>query len=196
METTHDIGGGEVTAVTEPKAPLSPERAAIRRAADGEINERDAAAQEDALQALLKNVQDAEVEGGSVEQTLKVNLGTSTKPRIVMWTITNVQGRLIRKLTADAEEMARRQNPDSGAAAAAAGFEANKKIVVEGSVNPDLKAGAKRAGITDPTDFLEFALERKSGLIDQIAGHIYSLSGHDRDDVVTASAEETRAAGN
>lgn len=144
---------------------------------------------EDALEYLLSAFTDPD--SVVVTRVLRVNVGAPNKPRILRWTIRNIPGPMIRKIREDAEEQARRTKGSSGAQA---GFDGNVRIVIEGTVDPDVKAGAVSLGVMDSGAFLETALQGKQGLIEQIAGAILTLSGYDDEDV--NDELEARAAGN
>lgn len=123
---------------------------------------------------------------------LRVNLGTPRKPKWVKWDISPLPGPFIRKVmeSVASARSARRQQPgDSNVQ-----FNANVRMVVEGTVYPDIKALAGSTGLADPGAFLEVALERKQGIIEQIAAEIYGLSGYDQGDLQDAA--EVAAAGN
>lgn len=69
--------------------------------------------------------------------------------------------------------------------------QANLRIVVDGTVDPDLKAIAARLGIADPALALRQRFAAKPGLLGLIAGEILALSGYDDEKV-----REAEAAGN
>ena len=119
--------------------------------------------------------------------TLKLKLrvgGTDADPKIIPWIIRAVGIDVIR--SAEREAAGNRQQRRNGE-----GYDelkANLRVVVEGTVQPDLKAAARAKGLADPTMLVQRRFAFKPGLIAQIAGEIMSVSGFDADDV--------RAAGN
>lgn len=177
------------------EAAKAPDPAAAVRRAAGEVGgvvvpSLDAVLQEDATEWLLG----AFHEPPAVENTLLVNVGgVGGARKEISWRIRAIAGPTIRKIRDEAEQVVRRAG-NSGAGAGSAGFRANVKIVIEGTVDPDIRAVAKQSGLVDPSDILEMALQNKQGLIDQIAGSIMTLSGYDQEDV--QDALEVRAAGN
>lgn len=144
---------------------------------------------QDALAYLLDAFHNDE--GQVVERVLRVNVGTPNNPEIIRWVVKNIPGPKIRQIREDAEEKARRTKGSSGATA---GFEGNVRVVIEGTVEPDIKKGAREIGLADPADFLERALLNKQGLIEQLAGAILTLSGYDDEDV--NDELEAKASGN
>lgn len=126
-------------------------------------------------------------------KTLQLNVGTSVAPHWIAWTIRAVEGQVLRTIRARAAEAATRSKGGAQDTADAA-FRANMRVVVEGTVDPDLTEIAKRRGLAHGELVVEDAFKSKQGLIDQIAGEIMSLSGYDDDDV--RDAIEIGAAGN
>lgn len=164
--------------------------ASVRDAAEGKLNASDDAGVPDATEWLLRALQ----EPPHIEHTLIVNVGGVGPDRQeVSWKIKTLEGKLIRKIREDADQVVRRSG-GTGAGTTGASWIANVRIVLEGSVSPDLKAIARQVGVADPTVVLEQALNHKQGLVDQIAGSILQLSGYDNEDV--RDAVEVRAAGN
>lgn len=163
----------------------------VARAASGAIDKDDRNGQEDATAWFLDAFAG---ETPEVQNTLIVNVGgVGDARKDIRWKIKALDGPLIRKIRENAESLVRRQG-SSGAGATSAGFNANVRIVIEGSTDPDIKTLARQQGIADPTAMLEVVLQKKQGLIDQIAGSILTLSGYDQDDV--QDEIEVRAAGN
>lgn len=110
--------------------------------------------------------------------------GGDDDPQILPWIIRAVGIDVIR--TAEREAAGNRQQRRDGQ-----GYDelkANLRIVVEGTVRPDLKPLARGKGLADATVLVQRRFAYRPGLIAQIAGEIMSVSGFDADDV--------RAAGN
>lgn len=165
----------------------------IRRAAaqqDKQADTLNETEQEDATEWLLGAFDDPP----AVTNTLSVNVGgIGSHRREILWEIKAIPGPMIRKIRDQAEMLVRRQGPNPSGMGSA-GFNANVRIVIEGTTSPDIRQVAKRRNVVDAADVLMMALENKQGLIEQIAGSILTLSGYDQDDV--QDALEVRAAGN
>lgn len=180
------------TAVTpRPEPPNAETEKLIRRAAEEGLE--DPVEVEDATSWLLQAFRE---ELPQVTDKLELNVGTPQHPKWIAWEIRSIDGAVIRRIREQAmnQRAVRRSAAGNTAGAADAAFQANVRIVVEGSVNPDVKAVSSSTGLADPAAFLESALDRKQGLIDQLAAEILGLSGYDDDDV--RDAVEIRAAGN
>lgn len=131
-----------------------------------------------------------------VTKTLDLNVGSTQSPKWVKWTIRAVEGPTLRRIRARAaESITRNARSKAGALGDAdAAFRANVEVVVEGTVEPDVRGLARGRGLADPSVLVEEAFRVKQGLIDQVAGEIMSLSGYDDDDV--RDSLELEAAGN
>jgi hypothetical protein len=126
------------------------------------------------------------------QERLYVNVGTPRKPKKILWVIQALERHTIRRIE---ESVTSSRGVQQGRGATPeVRFLTSVRIVVEGTLIPDLKAGAAQTGIISPHDFLEESLKYKSGLIEQIAGEIYGLSGFDQADL--SDATEIQAAGN
>jgi hypothetical protein len=178
---------------TEPEAAAPPARTrreAVKVAADlatgaqknGELTE---AAAESALEWFMGE------EELPVEKVIDVNIGTPDAPRTLAWTITSIGSDKIeqsRKLAQKGGNRASRrlttQAPEIDE------VEANARIVVAGTIDPDLREAARRKGAPNHPDgdlaavqLLKHRLRGKPGLIDRIAVEILALSGYDDDDI-------------
>ena len=126
------------------------------------------------------------------QERLYINVGTPRRPKKILWVIQALDRHTIRRIE---ESVTSSRGVQQGRGASPeVRFITSVRIVVEGTVVPDLKAGAMQIGIGSPHDFLEESLKFKSGLIEQIAGEVYGLSGFDQSDV--SDAVEVAAAGN
>lgn len=184
--TEEDVAAARTTGEQAVRTLAAASQDEISKIADGEATDLPVA---DALDYLVGAFQDPD--SAVVTRVLRVNVGAPQTPKIVRWTIRSISGARIRKIQEDARAEARRVKGQEGTNAVFAG---NLRIVVEGTVDPDLRAGASRFQVADPADFLEVALQSKQGLIDQISGAILTLSGYDEDDV--NDEMEAKAAGN
>jgi hypothetical protein len=122
-----------------------------------------------------------------ITRKLKIRVGGSDEePQMMPWVIRAIGIDVIRQAEREASgqnRAARRANEG--------GYDelkANLRVLVEGTVKPDLRQAAAQAGIADPAILLQRRLAFRPGLIAQLAGEVMSLSGFDADDV--------RAAGN
>lgn len=154
--------------------------ALLDRAAKGTIEQDDSEAIRDASEWLLQSAAHNE----DITHLLELNVGSHTKPELIRWRIRAVDGPVIRKIREEAA--GNREQRRAGVSLlndANRVFAANVKIVVEGTVEPDLKALAAREGHPAAGLMLEDAFRKKQGLIDQIAGEVMAISGYDDEDV-------------
>lgn len=194
--TTLGPSADEMAAQDEALQQRETQRESVRLAAeigsgriDGELS---AEAQDSATEWFLS---DKEI---PMTRTLDINVGTPDQRHVIVWTITAIDGDTIKRARKQAEEggsrAALRRARAAGQAPEVDAQEANARIVVAGSVNPDFRALAKlkmdRQGVSSPPDpdipavmMLKYRLGHKPGLIDLIAGEILSLSGYDDDDI-------------
>lgn len=110
--------------------------------------------------------------------TFELNVGSATNERWVSWTIRAVDMDTLRRI--------RRQASGSRAARRSGGefdeIAANLKVVVEGTVDPNLHEIGQRKNAT-PEAVLTHRFRHKPGLLGQISAEIMSLSGYDDEDV-------------
>lgn len=167
-------------------------RKLMGRAAAGELKvEEDSGEIHDATEWLLGAVSDTE----DITHVLTLNVGSHAKQHKINWTIKALDGAVIRRIREEAagNRAARRQGGASLLADSNRAFQANVKVVVEGTVKPDLKAVAAQRGLAAATLLIEEGFRRKQGMVDQVAAEIMALSGYDDDDV--QDAVEQGAAG-
>lgn len=150
----------------------------VRAAARGEKLAEDEV--HDALEFFLAQ------EGEEVEiepKDLKLNVGTTANPKFIRWVIQPVD---------DAEIVQIRKRATKGSKAARRRGDAEvdenlvaRRIVVKGTIEPDIGELAKQLRLVDPADALltYFRKFGKTGLILQISGEILNISGYDEDDV-------------
>jgi Phage XkdN-like tail assembly chaperone protein, TAC len=183
------------THVEEHEAPepdevrsVDPGREAVRRASQGAT-----LSGEDVDAATEWFLTDEEEEDYEVVQ---LNIGSGDEPRWINWTVRSVDSEVLRRIQRQGQNRAqRRRGARTGALPDVDPQEANARIVVEGTVHPDLADIARRKGVpetADPTSaamtVLKHRFRRKPGLIDQLAGRIMDLSGYDEEDVREAEA--------
>ena len=113
----------------------------------------------------------------SQTEVIELNVGSRNSPRWIEWEVKPVDLETLRRIRKQATSTRRGEQGEIDEIAA------NLRIVVEGTVTPDLKVIAKQQGIIDPADALKLRFGRKPGLLGQIAGEIMSVSGYDDEDV-------------
>jgi hypothetical protein len=120
----------------------------------------------------------------SQTRTIEINVGSPTQEKWIPWEIRAVDLDTLRRIRRQAmgNRAQRRTGGEIDEVAA------NLRIVVEGTVTPDLLQAAKTLGIADASEALRQRFSRKPGLLGQIAGEIMSLSGYDDEDVREAAA--------
>lgn len=172
VRTAAAVGAGEL------KGPLTPE------------------AQASALDWFLS---DEEV---PMSYKLLVNIGPPDEKVEVDWTITAISSDTLKAARAAAREGNRNRRRGIAAAGVPAEIdelEMNSRIIVAGSIDPNLIEAAKarmdraRSGgmqvpehpdpMTPAVQLLQNRLKHKPGLIDQIAMEILRISGYDDDDI-------------
>lgn len=124
------------------------------------------------------------------EQTIDLNIGTTRNRRWIAWTIRAVDTDVLKRIRRDAEgNRARRRGRTEGAGDIDP-QEANLRIVLAGTIEPDLREICRMKGAPEhvdpdvaPLQLLKHRFRTKPGLIDQIAGEVMSLSGYDEDDL-------------
>ena len=176
-------GTGELRGRDDSQRESLPGKEAVRAAAAGaKLTPED---QDAALEWFLST----DPEEDDEVTTIEINVGTADKPRFIPWTIRSIDLDVLRRI--------RRQAMSGNRAARRAGGQevdeiaANLRIILEGTVKPDIAAAARELGIADPATALRLRFKRKPGLLGQIAAEIMSLSGYDEEDV-----REAQAAGN
>lgn len=160
---------------------------------------------QDALEWLLDDTDEDE---GDLTHTLEINVGgpakddgTSDDPRRpvrwIKWVIEPVDEGVIRKILNNAGDGGggrRRRRQGQSTEAGSQGADANLKIIVAGTVDPDLTVAAQTKNIADPSLIVRMRFKKKPGLLGQIADAIMELSGFNNEDV--RDGREAAAAGN
>jgi hypothetical protein len=176
-------------------------RELIDAAAEGRKLEPEAATS--ALDWLLTD----EPEEAIPTHTLELNVGGAARedgtavhpdnpPQWIKWTVQAVEEGVIRRIFREAaaatagagNRAARRRRTGEG------NDDANLRIVVAATVDPDLRSAAHQKGIADPSTVVRMRFKHKAGLLGAIADAVMDLSGFNDDDV--RDAREVRAAGN
>jgi hypothetical protein len=124
-----------------------------------------------------------------------LNVGTSADPRWITWTIRSVPGPTLRAIRARAaDQLGQNRGRNASLEDTNTAARANAEIIVEGTVEPNLRQVAAGRGLADPTVLVEEAFKHKPGLIDQLSAAVMELSGYD--DSAMRDHMEVTAAGN
>lgn len=172
-------GDGPADEAAEPRSGAE----LIRAAADGKelTNEE----RVDALDWFMGDDESA------FTHAIEVNVGTPKKAKWLTWEIRPVDLDTLKRIREKSQGGTRQQRRRSQATGEIDEVEANIRIVIEGTVAPDLTEIAHSKRLTDPGDVLRRKFAHKPGLLGQIAGEIMSISGYDDEDI-----REVDAAGN
>lgn len=165
------------------------DRDLIRRAAgpegDGKGSDLDVPEQITALDWFLS---DAPV---AVEYTFDINIGNPRDQRWVKWTIQAVDVDVLRRIRKEAEGPRRtRRARQPGETPEVDQQEMSARIVVAGTIDPDLRGIARMKGAPEHPDpdvaaiqVLKHRFRHKPGLIDQLSIEVMALSGYDDEDI-------------
>lgn len=132
------------------------------------------------------------------EHTLLIDVGTPAKAHKIKWRIRSITGPQIDEIREGA--MGNRQQRRAGVSIVpsaqdrARAEQAQFRIIIAGTVDPDIRAVTLSTGLASPEEFLKDAFKYDSGLIDQIANAILALSAYD--DELVQDEVEVGAAGN
>lgn len=155
-------------------------------------------AQMDALEWLLAD--DAEEDAAFSVRNIEVNVGTPQMPKWVAWTIRNVDRGLLKQLQ-EQRGGSRAQRRGQIAGGELDPEAVSLRIVSHGTLSPDLDEAARVKQVKVAPDphlhrmqILAHRFRNKPGLVDQLAGEIFDLSGYDEGAI--REAKEVRAAGN
>jgi Phage XkdN-like tail assembly chaperone protein, TAC len=137
---------------------------------------------QEADEALRWLLEDAPDEGDLPSKEITVNVGSADKPRKVTLTIRGVDEQKMRQIRERVQNRAerRRRGPGSGTVDE---NEVNVRVIAEAIVKPDLDDVCRQLQINDKSMWVRKKLAHKPGLITQIAGEVYQLSGYDEDDI-------------
>jgi hypothetical protein len=126
-------------------------------------------------------------------EDVKINIGTSTRPRYTSWTICTVDAEALNHIRQPPQRSrASRRAEAAGEMPQQEASLVNAKIVLAGTLKPDMREAARRRGLltgqeVDPSkaclELLRWRFRNKPGLVDQLAGEILALSGYDEEDV-------------
>lgn len=135
-------------------------------------------------------------------QHLLVNVGSREDVKKIPWTVEAIPREVVLKIRQNSEtnRQQRRSGMNFGIGDdPEAIYTGNLRIIVEGTVEPDLRALASQRN-TPPEMFLRQAIGLKGGVADFIAGEILALSGFDPESIEDADVKRVpqlaRAAGN
>jgi hypothetical protein len=126
----------------------------------------------DALDWFLSD----EDEDAEITHTLEINVGSATKDRWVEWVIQPIDSDELRRIQQLGQNRSQRRRGATPADPDMA--ETNRRIVIAGTVHPDLRDAAQRKGVADPSVALNHRFRHRPGVVAQIAGEILALSGN------------------
>lgn len=194
---------GSTTQVEEPQAP-EPQgelRGARDRPGEGDASAAELIRATAEGRTLSPDEVDAATEWFLTDEeapetdNFELNVGSPDNPRWIGWTIRAVDQEVLKRIRREGEQRTGRRSRAAGAIPDIDPQEANARIVVEGTVTPDLAEIARRKGIEQIADpmvaqiqVVKHRFRHKPGLVDQIAGRIMDLSGYNEDDVREAVA--------
>jgi hypothetical protein len=141
-------------------------------AADRQVSENEVTS---ALDWFLSEEPDEEIEPTHV---VELNVGVGDSPRWVRWTVRPIDSDELRRIQRTTSALRRRGRQDD----LAIDQLGNLKVIIAGSVDPDLETLARERGLT-PEALLQKQFAKKPGLIAQLANQIMALSGFDDEDV-------------
>lgn len=128
-----------------------------------------------ALEWFLSEDPDEETEATHI---LEINVGIGENPKWVRWVVRPIDTDELRRIQRTTSALRRRGRQDD----LAIDQLGNLKIIIAGSVDPDVETLARDRGVT-PEAMLQKQFRTKPGLIAQISGQIMALSGFDDEDV-------------
>lgn len=117
-------------------------------------------------------------EDGEQTHVIELNVGVGDREHWISWTVRPIDGDVLRRIQRQTSAMRRRGRTDD----LAVDQLGNLKVIVAGSVEPDIEAIAEQQG-KPPEGILLKRFAKKPGLIAQLATQIMALSGFDDDDV-------------
>jgi hypothetical protein len=141
-------------------------------AADKAVSDTEATS---ALEWFLSEEPDEDVEQ---THTIEINVGVGDTQHWISWVVRPIDGDVLRRIQRQTSAMRRRGRQDD----LAVDQLGNLKVIVAGSVEPDIEAIAVQQG-KPPEGILLKRFAKKPGLIAQLATQIMALSGFDDDDV-------------
>ena len=141
-------------------------------AVDKPVSESEATS---ALEWFLSEEPDEETE---LTHTVEINVGVGEQQNWISWVVRPIDGDELRRIQRTTNALRRRGRQDD----IAIDQLGNLKVIVAGSVEPDIEAIAQEQG-KQPEAILLSRFKKKPGLIAQLATQIMALSGFDDEDV-------------
>jgi hypothetical protein len=141
-------------------------------AADKSVSESEATS---ALEWFLDEEPDEDAEPTHI---IEINVGVGDNSKWVRWTVRPIDTDELRRIQRTTSALRRRGRQDD----LAIDQLGNLKVIIAGSVEPDVEALAHDRGVT-PEALLQKQFRKKPGLIAQIANQIMALYGFDDEDV-------------
>lgn len=141
-------------------------------AADKPVNQAEASS---ALEWFLSEEPEEDEEQ---THTIELNVGVGDQEHWITWIVRPIDSDELRRIQRQTANLRRRGRQDD----LAIDQLGNLKVIIAGSVEPDITAIADQKG-KQPEAVLLHRFVKKPGLIAQLAGQIMSLSGFDDEDV-------------
>ena len=164
----------------KPEQPVVPPAEAVRALGADKPPELSAENQHSALEWFLNPDPNNDV---VPTRTIEINVGVN-EPHWIKWVIQAVDVDMLKRI--QRESAGNRASRRAGAEMDE--ITASARIIVEATVEPDVRAAASSMGIRDPAEALRMRFSKKPGLLGQITAEIFSLSGYDDEDVREAQA--------
>ena len=133
-----------------------------------------------ALEWFLTEEPDEDIEQTS---TIELNVGVGTQEKWITWIVRPIDSDELRRIQRQTANLRRRGRQDD----LAIDQLGNLKVIIAGSVEPDIQAIAEQQGKQAEAVLLR-RFVKKPGLIAQLAGQIMALSGFDDEDVRDAQS--------
>lgn len=168
----------------------SPGRTAVEEAAKSPETAKEMAASErmDAVEWFMADDPDE----APAQRKLELDVSTDPDhPKIIEWVVQALERETIQQIRDKAKKAPGRRRARQGDESAENVAVANTRIAAAGTLYPNLRDERVRGDFMDPADALKYRFRNKSGIIDQIAGHVIEVSGYDEADV-----QEVNAVGN
>jgi len=128
-----------------------------------------------ALEWFLSEEPDEDLEP---THTIEINVGVGEKQQWITWVVRPIDGDELRRIQRSTAALRRRGRQDD----LAIDQLGNLKVIVAGSVEPDIEAIGQERHV-QPEAILLQRFKKKPGLIAQMATQIMALSGFDDEDV-------------
>lgn len=112
-------------------------------------------------------------------KTIEFNVGDEQHERWIPWEIKPVDIDVLKRIRKSSNDLRAERRGEGGFDE----MKANLKIVVAGTVKPDLREMAQARSVPAPEEALRLKFAQKPGLLNQISQSILALSGYDDADL-------------